>query len=126
VTVPSTSFGSTPEEAVAALDVLPGEGLSEDEAHRRLEKAGLNRLVEAAPRSRWLLLADQFRSLLIAILLVAALLSLVIGDLKDALVIAVVVLVNAGLGFSQSTGPTGAWPRCGECSWRRPGSVAVG
>jgi len=46
-------------------------------------------------------LADQFRSLLIAILLVAALLSLVIGDLKDALVIAVVVLVNAALGFSQ-------------------------
>lgn len=97
----STSFGSTPEEAVAALDVLPGEGLTEDEARRRLEQAGPNRLVEAAPRSRWLLLADQFRSLLIAMLLVAALLSLAIGDLKDAVVIAVVVLLNAGLGFSQ-------------------------
>jgi Ca2+-transporting ATPase len=101
VTASSTSFGSTPEEAAAALDVLPGQGLSEGEAGRRLEEAGPNRLVEAAPRSRWLLLADQFRSLLIAILLVAALLSLVIGDLKDAVVIAVVVLVNAGLGFSQ-------------------------
>ncbi|HEX2805942.1 MAG TPA: cation-transporting P-type ATPase [Kineosporiaceae bacterium] len=94
-------FRSSPAEAVEAFDVVPGRGLSEGEARRRGEAAGPNRLIEAASRSRWLLLADQFRSLLIAILLAAALLALAIGDRKDALVIAVVVLVNAGLGFTQ-------------------------
>ena len=53
------------------------------------------------PRSRWLLLADQFKGVLILVLIGAAVLAAIIGDLTDAVVILIVVLINAFLGFSQ-------------------------
>jgi Ca2+-transporting ATPase len=76
-------------------------GLSEEAARQRLAAHGPNRLAERAPRPAWLKFADQFKSLLVLILLGAAVLAGTIGDLKDALVIAVVVLLNATLGFFQ-------------------------
>ena len=80
-------------------DVL--NGLAEADARARLAKHGENRLAEKPPRSKWLLLADQFKSLLILVLVAAAVLAGAIGDLKDAVVILAVVLVNAILGFWQ-------------------------
>ena len=88
-------------DASSHLDVQPELGLSTAEARLRLERYGENRLAEAPPRSRWLLFLDQFRSLLILVLIGAAVLAGAIGDLKDALVILVVVLINALLGFWQ-------------------------
>ncbi|HRP67847.1 MAG TPA: HAD-IC family P-type ATPase, partial [Thauera sp.] len=67
----------------------------------RLQRHGPNRLAEAPPRPLWLKFLDQFRSVLIGILIGAALLAGLIGDIKDAAVIAVVVLLNATLGFLQ-------------------------
>ncbi|MBP7988820.1 MAG: HAD-IC family P-type ATPase, partial [Candidatus Microthrix sp.] len=52
-------------------------------------------------RPWWLRLVDQFRSVLILLLLVAALISAAVGDLKDPIVIGVVVIINAILGFVQ-------------------------
>ncbi len=67
----------------------------------RLARHGENRLASMPPRSKWLLLADQFKSLLILVLIAAAVLAGSIGDLKDAVVILVVVVLNALLGFWQ-------------------------
>ena len=89
-------------EAVAtALDVVPARGLSEAEAKVRLLHFGENRLIEAAPRPLWLKFFDQFKNFLVIVLLFAALLAWAIGDLKDAVVILIVVLFNAALGFYQ-------------------------
>ncbi len=88
-------------EATRQLDVDPRTGLSSKEAGARLREFGLNRLRETPPRSRWLLLADQFKGLLILVLIGAAILAATIGDVADAAVILVVVLINAYLGFSQ-------------------------
>lgn len=88
-------------EATQRLEVNPVTGLSSEEADDRQEHYGLNRLKETPPRSHWLLLADQFKGLLILILIGAAVLAAAIGDLADAVVILVVVLINAILGFSQ-------------------------
>ncbi|MCB1870460.1 MAG: calcium-translocating P-type ATPase, PMCA-type [Gammaproteobacteria bacterium] len=76
-------------------------GLSSAEAERRLQRHGPNRLTEKPPKSPILLLRDQFKGFLILVLIGAALLAGAIGDLKDALVILLVVSVNALLGFYQ-------------------------
>ena len=76
-------------------------GLSPEEAERRLAQYGANRLAKRPPRPAWLKLADQFKSMLIVILLITAGLALLIGDVKDMVVILVVVVFNAVLGFYQ-------------------------
>ncbi len=88
-------------EATRQLGVNPVSGLSSDEAASRQAEYGSNRLKEIPPRSRWLLLLDQFKGILILVLIGAAVLAAAIGDLTDALVILVVVVINAVLGFSQ-------------------------
>ena len=91
----------TAAEATRLLRVDPVTGLSSDEAVARHLHYGPNRLREAPPRSRWLLLADQFKGVLILVLIGAAILAAVIGDLTDSMVILAVVFINAFLGFSQ-------------------------
>ena len=76
-------------------------GLSTDEVKKRLKQYGANKLSEIAPRSALHLLLSQFKGILILVLLAAALLATTIGDLKDGLVILVVVIINALLGFYQ-------------------------
>jgi Ca2+-transporting ATPase len=90
-----------PELAAATLAVDPGRGLEQGEAAARLARFGANRLIEATPRPVWLKFLDQFRNLLVIVLLFAAALSWAISDIKDAVVILVVVLFNASLGFYQ-------------------------
>jgi Ca2+-transporting ATPase len=90
-----------PMATAARFAVDPVQGLSEAEARARLARHGENRLAEKVPRSKWLLFADQFRSVLILVLIAAAGLAGAIGDVKDAVVILAVVLINALLGFWQ-------------------------
>jgi P-type Ca2+ transporter type 2C len=92
---------SPPENVVRQLSSDAGQGLCSAEAARRLAAHGPNRLTEKPPRSAWLKFLDQFKSLLVIILLGAAVLAGAIGDLKDAIVIGIVVLLNAMLGFFQ-------------------------
>ena len=76
-------------------------GLSQAEAQSRLMRYGPNQLAQTPPRSPWLKLIDQFKNLLVLVLIGAALLAGAIGDVKDAMVILIVVAFNAGLGFYQ-------------------------
>ena len=88
------------DEALKVLDVTIA-GLNGESVEQRLAEYGPNRLAERAPRPAWLRFLDQFRSILVLILMCAALLAGAIGDLKDAIVICVVVFLNASLGFIQ-------------------------
>lgn len=88
-------------EVVALLGVVPAAGLTREEAARRLAEVGPNRLAEPPRRPAWRLLLDQFRNLLVVVLLGAALLAGLVGDLKDSIVIGVVLLINATIGFVQ-------------------------
>lgn len=100
--LPPNAWHALPADRVASdLDCRPEHGLSAAEAAVRLGQFGPNRLAEKPPRPAWLKFLDQFKSLLILILLCAAALAGMIGDLKDTLVISVVVLLNAMLGFVQ-------------------------
>ncbi|MFP8903192.1 cation-translocating P-type ATPase [Streptomyces atacamensis] len=88
-------------QVAGLLGVDPSEGLSEAEAQRRADDWGTNSLAEPARRSQLLRLLDQFRSWLIGILLAAAVVAGIIGDIKDAVVITVVLVLNAVIGYLQ-------------------------
>lgn len=76
-------------------------GLSTTEANRRQHQYGLNVLPEKGPTPLWKIVLRQFISPLIYILVGAAVVSAMIGDLKDALFIGVVLLLNTIIGAYQ-------------------------
>jgi Ca2+-transporting ATPase len=85
-----------------ALAVAPSDGLTDAEAARRRDAAGDNELQEARRQPGWLRFTNQFRDLLILILLGAAAVAFVVsGELKTPLVVLAVVLINAVIGFVQ-------------------------
>jgi magnesium-transporting ATPase (P-type) len=76
-------------------------GLDADEIARRQQRYGPNRLEEIPPPSGLVVFLRQFRSPLIAILMVAAAVTFVLQEYIDATVIAAVLLINAFIGFTQ-------------------------
>ena len=76
-------------------------GLTQDEAAARLSRFGPNRLPERPPPALWQVVARQFYSPLIYILLIAAVVSALTGDFKDAGFIAAVLVLNAVIGSYQ-------------------------
>ena len=76
-------------------------GLSEPEVARRQQEYGPNMLPEKGPTAIWRIVLRQFISPLIYILVAAAVVSALIGDLKDAAFIAVVLVLNAIIGAYQ-------------------------
>ncbi len=76
-------------------------GLSAEEAALRKEKYGPNQLVEGKRRSKLSAFFAQFKDVMIIILLLAAIVSGILGDLTDTIVIMVIVVLNAVLGFIQ-------------------------
>jgi len=91
-----------PAEAVAAaLATDPAAGLTATEAASRLQRFGPNELVERGRKPAWRLLAEQFANTMILVLVAAGLVTAVIGDLKDTVVILAIVVLNAVVGFVQ-------------------------
>nr|AGF93422.1 calcium-translocating P-type ATPase, PMCA-type [uncultured organism] len=78
-----------------------GDGLSEEEAKERLEKYGKNELQAKLKTPKWLLLLSQFRELLVLVLIVAGVLSILIGSYKTAIAMFIIVIINAIIGFIQ-------------------------
>ncbi|HEX6237449.1 MAG TPA: HAD-IC family P-type ATPase [Acidimicrobiales bacterium] len=85
------------------LDRVAGDrsGLDADEVRRRQHEHGPNRLREQEAVSAWRVLLDQFTSPLIYVLLGALVVTLAIGNYADAIVVAIVLVLNASIGFVQ-------------------------
>lgn len=88
------------DAVLASLDVDPARGLSAQDASARLERVGRNALQRVALASLWALIFRQFRSAVVLLLAVAAGLSLIFGDLPEAVAILAVIVINAAIGFS--------------------------
>ncbi len=88
------------EEVTRKLDVDPEKGLSADTVATRLEEHGPNKLEEAHQRSMWRVLFDQLRSVVILILGAAMVVAIVSGQWPEAIAVAAVILVNAGISFA--------------------------
>lgn len=89
------------EEVLKMLDTDPATGLSFEEAQKRLEKFGPNKLPEEKPLSQALIFLRQFQSPLIYILVIAGMVTLVLRHFTDAIVIFAAVLLNTAIGFFQ-------------------------
>jgi len=89
-----------PEEALAKLGSTR-DGLSEEEAQRRLQQYGRNKIQRGREVNPWAILLHQVASPLIYILLAALAVTLAIGNWADSIVIAVVVVLNTVIGFFQ-------------------------
>ncbi len=89
-------------ELVAEHAVDPEHGLHAAEVERRLELHGPNELPSVAQRGPLAILAAQFTDFMVLVLLAAAVVSGLIGDLIDTLAILVIVVLNAVIGFMQS------------------------
>ena len=99
--VQSTSVHTlTTEDSFKRFESSPN-GLSSDEAAKRLEQFGPNELQAQAHVSGWAILADQFKNVLIVILLLATALSAFLGHGVEAIAITVIVLFAVILGFIQ-------------------------
>jgi len=77
------------------------QGLHEEDVEERLKQYGKNELTEKKKVSVLILLLHQFKDVMIFILLTAAVISFVVGDIKDAVVILIIVMLNAIIGFVQ-------------------------
>lgn len=105
------------EEVAKLLDVDPNTGLDEAEAKRRLAKFGPNELASAPPVPKWKKFLQQFQDPLVYLLLAATAISLVAWIIEkvnaapgaeggealpfDAIVIVLILIVNAVLGYMQ-------------------------
>lgn len=76
--------------------------LSNEQVKKNQEKYGLNELVEAKAKSIPIIFLEQFKDFLVIILIFAALISGFLGDLESALVILIVITINAVLGTVQT------------------------
>jgi Ca2+-transporting ATPase len=88
------------DEVITSLN-SSSDGLSQEEAKRRLVQFGPNEVVKKRKVSPWLLLLEQFKNFLILILFVAAIIASIKGEVIDAILIFAVVLLAGILGFVQ-------------------------
>ena len=91
------------QEVVAGLQTHPERGLSQQEAQQRMHQLGANELTEK-PRPGFLaLLWDQFNNYLVIILIIAAVISLALGEWVDSIAIMCIVVLNAVVGVIQES-----------------------
>jgi len=93
-------YRQTAEETIGELN-SNREGLTVNEVTRRLGQYGPNKLVEKAKKGPVSMFFEQFKDFMILILLAAALIAGIIGELTDTLVIIAIVIANAVIGFIQ-------------------------
>lgn len=89
------------EEVLKELEVDLEKGLSNDEAQKRLIKYGKNKLKEKPKKPFIKMFLSQFQDILIYILLIAAVLSIFMKDYAEAVIILLVVFINAIIGAVQ-------------------------
>jgi len=88
-------------KVIEELETNVESGLSRKEADGRLEQYGFNELIETGRKSPWRILWEQMTSIMVVILIIAAVISLALGEYVDAIVIIAIILINAAIGFQQ-------------------------
>ena len=89
------------EEILKELHVDPSQGLTEEDAKVRLEKSGANKLLGNKKKSIIVLFISQLKDWLIYVLFVAVIITLVMHEFADVIIISLVIIINATLGMIQ-------------------------
>jgi len=91
----------SPQDVAQRLEVQPDQGLSEAQVQQRLAEHGANALPEARRRGPMAMLLAQFTDFMILVLIAAAVISGLVGEVSDSIAIVVIVVLNAVIGFVQ-------------------------
>ena len=94
-------FSKSQDQVLNELDVNQKQGLTNEEAQKRLEQYGENKLKGKPKKSLILLFFSQLKDMLIYVLLGAAVITMAIGEYIDAIIILLVVILNAVIGVVQ-------------------------
>lgn len=94
----------TTAEILKELNTDINNGLSSEEASDRLKKFGQNRLKDGKSKTFLELFIEQFKSILIGILIAASLISIFVGEFTEGIVILIIVFLNAFVGARQEAG----------------------
>ncbi|MDF2511760.1 MAG: ATPase [Herbinix sp.] len=94
-------FMKSKDEVLQEFGVNDKVGLSEAEAKRRLEQYGLNKLKGKPKKSILSLFLSQLKDMLIYVLVAAAVITMVIGEYTDSIIILLVIILNATIGVIQ-------------------------
>lgn len=94
-------YQKTPEELEQELETNASTGLSSEEASRRLEQYGENKLEEAKKKSLGQKLIEQVTDPMVIILIVAAVISAITGEAVESIIIIAIVVLNAALSIYQ-------------------------
>ncbi|MFT5875161.1 MAG: Ca2+-transporting ATPase [Clostridium sp.] len=96
-------FNKTIEEVLKELGVSPITGLSQKESELKREEFGLNQLETKKPKTLLAMFFAQLNDILIYILIAAAIISAILGETSDAIIIAIVIVINATVGIIQES-----------------------
>ncbi|MDF2544050.1 MAG: putative rane protein [Herbinix sp.] len=94
-------FSKSQDQVLTELKVNKASGLSSSDAKGRLEQYGMNKLKGKPKKSIASLFFSQLKDMLIYVLLAAAVITLVIGEIADAVIILLVIILNAVIGVFQ-------------------------
>lgn len=96
-------FNKNSKEVVTELNSDPMNGLSSEEVKIRTGKYGLNKLAEKKQKSMLMLIIEQLNDPLIYILIAAAVISGLLGEISDSIIIALVIIINGVIGVIQES-----------------------
>ncbi|TPE21140.1 calcium-transporting P-type ATPase, PMR1-type [Clostridium perfringens] len=96
-------YKKSKNEILKDLDVDEKNGLSSNEALRRLEKYGKNKLETKKKKTLFKQFLSQLKDVMIYILIIAAIISAFLGEISDALIILLVIIINAVIGVVQES-----------------------
>lgn len=103
-----STFWSLSTDTVLQQTHSTAAGLSHADAQQRLSQYGANSLKQIHKSSAFMMLLNQFKSPIILILILAAVLSIFLKDAADAIIIIAIVLISGLLGFWQERGASNA------------------
>lgn len=96
-------FSKNSKEVITELNSDPMNGLTSEEVKLRTEKYGLNKLAEKKQKSLFMLIFEQLNDAMIYILIAAAVISGLLGEVSDSIIIALVIIINAVIGVIQES-----------------------
>ncbi|KEH91073.1 ATPase [Clostridium novyi A str. BKT29909] len=96
-------FNKNIEETLKELNTNMDTGLTSDEVKNRQEKYGLNKLATEKKATIFKLILSQLNDAMIYILIGAAILSAIVGEISDSIIIAIVIILNAVIGVIQES-----------------------
>ena len=94
-------FSKSSEELLKEFSTNSVTGLTSSEVEEKKKKYGLNKFATKKPKTKIQMFFSQLQDILIYILIVAGILSAVVGEVSDTIIIGIVILINAIVGMIQ-------------------------